>query len=141
MTHKWGLVVDLDRCTGCEACVVACHAENNIPTVGEDQAIEVRTDSPPSPGTSIEAEVDREFRVISALARTDVPVAPAHLLCTDDRVIGQMFYVMSCVEGRILIDPSMPDAEFSRVIATLRPDAVVGPHRDLSASLTQFEPV
>jgi aminoglycoside phosphotransferase (APT) family kinase protein len=53
--------------------------------------------------------VDREFRVTSALQDSAVPVAPARLLCEDESVIGQMFYVMDYVPGRVIASPALPD--------------------------------
>lgn len=55
--------------------------------------------------------VDREFRVISALYPTGFPVARPYALCTDDSVIGAMFYVMQNVEGRILWNGALPELE------------------------------
>ena len=70
--------------------------------------------------------VDREYKVISALYPTGFPVARAYALCTDENVVGAMFYVMEMVEGRILWDGALPDcskeerrAIYEHKIATL----------------------
>ena len=51
--------------------------------------------------------VDREYRVITALNRTDVPVPTTYALCEDIEIIGTAFYLMEFMEGRVLWDPSM----------------------------------
>ncbi|MBL8530738.1 MAG: phosphotransferase family protein [Hyphomonadaceae bacterium] len=70
--------------------------------------------------------VDREYRVIAALHPTGFPVARPYALCTDEGVVGAMFYVMEMVEGRILWNGMLPDcskperrAIYENKIATL----------------------
>lgn len=73
--------------------------------------------------------VDREFRVMKALHGSDVPVPRVLALCSDDSVIGTMFYVMENVAGRVFYDPRLPDRskaeraamfdDMNRVIAAL----------------------
>jgi aminoglycoside phosphotransferase (APT) family kinase protein len=73
--------------------------------------------------------VDREFRVISALHKVGFPVARPYVLCEDDSIIGTVFYVMDCVEGRVMWDQALPGMqraeraaiwdELNRVIALL----------------------
>ena len=53
--------------------------------------------------------VDREYRVITALAQTDVPVGRTYCLCQDEAVIGTAFYIMDYVAGRVLWDQTLPD--------------------------------
>jgi aminoglycoside phosphotransferase (APT) family kinase protein len=61
--------------------------------------------------------VDREYRVISALADSAVPVPRARLLCEDDRIIGQTFYVMDYVPGRVFAGREMPGCSAADVTA------------------------
>ena len=73
--------------------------------------------------------VEREFRVMRALAGTGVPVAVMHLLCEDESVIGRAFYIMEFIDGRVLWDQALPGMtppqraaiydEMNRVVAAL----------------------
>jgi aminoglycoside phosphotransferase (APT) family kinase protein len=73
--------------------------------------------------------IEREFRVMSALHGTGVPVARMHLLCEDESIVGRAFYVMEFVSGRVLWDQALPGLEpagrgaiydeMNRVIAAL----------------------
>lgn len=63
------------------------------------------------PGQTVQGAhaVDREARILQALAPAGFPVAQVYGLCTDENVIGSWFYVMELVEGRIFWDASFPD--------------------------------
>ncbi len=65
------------------------------------------------PGALLQSahQVEREYRIISALASTDVLVPRTHLLCEDTAVIGTAFFIMDYVEGRIFTDALIPDAD------------------------------
>jgi len=61
--------------------------------------------------------VDREARVLQALARAGFPAPYVHALCTDDQVIGSWFYVMDMIDGRIFWDGSFPGVPVSEKAA------------------------
>jgi len=52
--------------------------------------------------------VDREYRVITALGQTDVPVPRTYALCEDPEVVGTPFFIMECVHGRVITDARLP---------------------------------
>jgi Predicted aminoglycoside phosphotransferase len=73
--------------------------------------------------------IEREFRIMRALADSEVPVARVHALCEDESLIGRAFYIMDFVPGRVFWSPQLPElgpeerraiyAEMNRVIAAL----------------------
>ncbi|QBX36483.1 phosphotransferase family protein [Brevundimonas sp. S30B] len=88
------------------------------------------------PGTLLPSAhaVDREFKVISALSAQGFPVARPHALCTDESVVGSMFYVMDKVEGRVFWDLKLPG------LAPTERRAIYEAQTDTLARLHAFDP-
>src|SRR6202795_158153 len=86
------------------------HGGQSCPTyyLGSPGGKYVLRRKPPGPLLPSAHAVDREYRVITALGATDVPLPRTYLLCEDASVVGTPFYVMDFVPGRIFADPMMP---------------------------------
>ncbi len=109
--------------------------------------------SKPGPGARLLPSahaIDREFRVMGALASQGVPVPEVLLLCEDESVIGRAFFVMQHVDGRVLWDPALPGLtqaqrgavydEMNRVIAALhRVDEAAAGLADFGRAGNYFE--
>ncbi|KAF8061385.1 Acad10 [Scenedesmus sp. PABB004] len=98
-----------------------------------DQRLVLRKQPPGKLLASAHA-VDREFRVLAALAGTRVPVPRALALCADRGVLGTPFYVMSFASGTIFTDPRLPGA------APAARAAVYGALADTLAALHALDP-
>ena len=73
--------------------------------------------------------IEREFKVMSALEKANIPVAKMFALCEDESIIGRAFFIMECVDGRVMWNPALPGMtnaergaifdEMNRVMANL----------------------
>jgi acyl-CoA dehydrogenase len=96
--------------------------------LGADHPVVLRK-KPGGPVLPSAHAIDREFRVMSALRATDVPVPQVYLYCDDASVIGTPFYLMEFLDGRVMVDQALPGMEpaeraalydeMNRVIAAL----------------------
>jgi GNAT superfamily N-acetyltransferase len=88
--------------------------------VSSDSGRYVLRRKPPGELLASAHAVDLEYKVLRALAETDVPVPQAIHLCEDESIIGSIFYLMSFEDGRIFWDPALPRPPADESLA--RPD-------------------
>jgi aminoglycoside phosphotransferase (APT) family kinase protein len=101
-------------------------------TTSEDQRRFVMRKKPPGVLLASAHQVDREFRIMHALAGSGVPVPKVRVLCMDDSIIGTAFYVMDFLDGRIFTDASLP---------SLSPEDRAAAYDDFGATLAKLHQV